>query len=88
MGSKVRIRGDVVCRQVQEEEVILDLLSGTYFGLNPVGTRIWEWMKKGLPLEKILAKVVREFEVEEPAAKSDLLALTKKLQSRELIELI
>jgi hypothetical protein len=40
--SSVRIRDDVLSRDLQGEEVILDLNTGVYFGLDPVGTRIWQ----------------------------------------------
>ena len=36
--------------QVGDETVILDLASGTYFGLDPVGARIWALMGEGKTL--------------------------------------
>lgn len=38
--SRVRIRDDVLSRDLQGEAVILNLNTGLYFGLDPVGTRI------------------------------------------------
>ena len=32
---------DVVVRDLDGEAVVLDLATGTYFGLNDAGTRIW-----------------------------------------------
>ena len=87
LSNTAKIRTDVVHRKVQDEEVILDLTSGTYFGLNPMGTHIFGLMKKGLSLEKILAKVTEEFDVEEKTARADILQLAKKLEARGLIEI-
>ena len=33
---------DVVCREIEGEAVLLHLGTGIYFGLNAVGTRIWQ----------------------------------------------
>ena len=38
---------DVVFRDLEGEAVILDLASGTYFGLNEVGTRVWRMVDEG-----------------------------------------
>src|SRR2546430_2126111 len=39
--AAIRIRKDVVFRELEGEMVLLNLATGVYFGLDPVGTRIW-----------------------------------------------
>jgi len=39
--DRVTVPPHVIARRVGEDTVILDLASGTYFGLDPVGARIW-----------------------------------------------
>ena len=43
----VAISEDVVSRDLEGEAVILNLDSGTYFGLDRVGTRIWSLLQEG-----------------------------------------
>ena len=43
---------DVVFRDLDGEAVILDLVSGTYFGLNEVGTRVWRLVDEGATRRK------------------------------------
>ena len=42
LASSVRISDDVRFQELQGEAVLLDLKSATYFGLDQVGTRIWQ----------------------------------------------
>ena len=60
--DKVSIPPQVMARTVGEETVILDLATGTYFGLDPVGARIWELMSEGRTLAEICDQMLEEYE--------------------------
>ena len=47
-----------------EEEVILDLASGVYYGLNNVGSRIWELIQKPTAVGQIVDVVLAEYDVD------------------------
>jgi hypothetical protein len=46
MNQKYQISPDVLSQEVHGETVLLDLAGETYFGLNEVGTRIWQLLKQ------------------------------------------
>ncbi len=73
----------VLCRIVEEEAVLLDLDSGQYYGLNNVGTRIWQLLGAGHSASSICELVVQEFEVAE--AEADVEALIKMLLAKRLL---
>jgi len=52
---KVTIPDDVVFRDLAGEAVILNLASGIYFGLNEVGTRMWNLLAEHGSTEQILS---------------------------------
>ena len=83
--DKASIPESVMARRVGEETVILDLASGTYFGLDPIGARIWQLMTEGRTLAQICDAIQTEYEVGRPAAEQDLLALAGDLQAHGLI---
>ena len=74
-----------MARQLGEETVILDLESGTYFGLDPVGARIWQLMKEGKSLAEICDVMLDEYEVSREKLERDALALAQDLEARSLI---
>lgn len=75
----------VVARRVGDETVILDLESGTYFGLDPVGARIWELIAEGHTLDSICATMLEEYEVDEERLQEDVRALVQDLGGRGLL---
>ena len=76
---------DVLSRTLDGEAVLLDLKSGTYFGLNDVGTKIWEIIAQGATIAEIRTLVLATFEVDEPTASRDLEDLLAELDKRSLI---
>jgi len=75
-----------VSSRVGDEVAILDLDHSMYFGLDPVGARIWELLQEPTALATVLRAVVAEFEVDEATACADLLALVDELLAQRLIE--
>lgn len=84
--SRVRIRDDVLSRDLQGEQVILDLNTGVYFGLDPVGTRIWHLFQEHQPLQKVLDSLLEEYEVTETQCTQDLLRFVALLLEKKLVE--
>jgi hypothetical protein len=86
--DRVTTAEDVVAREVAGETVLLNLASGTYFGLNAVGGRIWQWFDSGsCSLAEVSEKLQLEFEVDAAEAEADVLALAGNLVEHGLIEL-
>ena len=83
--DKVTIPVQVMARQVGEEIVILDLAGGSYFGLDPVGARIWELMGEGKTLAEICATMLEEYEVTPEQLQGDVIKLAGELAERGLV---
>lgn len=85
LASRVRINEDVVFRDLQGEMVLLNLKSGVYFGLDPMGTRIWQLIREHQFLHKVLRAVVEEHEVAESRCQQDLLSFVAALRENGLV---
>jgi hypothetical protein len=81
----VSIPSQVMARQVGEETVILDLASGTYYGLDPVGARIWELLALGQTLAQVLEQMQSEYTVERERLEADVMALVHTLRDKQLL---
>jgi len=81
----VSIPPQVMARTVGDETVILDLASGTYFGLDPIGARIWALMGERKTLAEICAMMLEEYEVEREQLETDVLRLSGELVERGLV---
>jgi len=83
--SRVRPSDKTLFRNVEGEAVLLGLDVGSYFGLDPVGTRIWELIAQHGLLRDVVSAMLAEFEVERPRAEADLLKLVGALLEKGLI---
>jgi hypothetical protein len=83
----VRVPEGVVFRELDGETVILNLESGTYFGLDPIGTRIWQLCQERGSLRSVLAAMLEEFDASADVIQSDILALVDELSAQGLIAL-
>ena len=76
---------DVVFRDLDGEAVILDLASGTYFGLNEVGTRVWRLIEDGRDSSEIVDTVAAEYDADRATIAEDVERLLDDLSARRLI---
>jgi hypothetical protein len=87
LNSRARMSDDVVFRELEGEAVLLDMRSGTYFGLDTVGTRIWQLVGQYGALATVLEEIVHEFDVDADVAQRDLVRLVQELADRGLVEI-
>jgi hypothetical protein len=78
------ISKDAVFRELQGEAVILDLNAGTYFGLNEVGTRIWQLIEQNGSLRTVFETLCAEYDAAPEALEQDLLSLVTSLADARL----
>lgn len=77
---------DLLCCNLSEGAVILDLKSGVYYGLDDVGTYIWGLIQEPRVMTDICAAVLAEYAVEPERCRSDLRQLLAEMIDRNLIE--
>lgn len=69
-----------------EETVLLDLASGIYFGLDPVGSRIWSLIESPRPISEIRDELLKEYEVDETTCENEVLRFLNQAAERGLID--
>lgn len=83
----IRVSPQVISQELSGETVILDLESECYFGLDAVGTRIWQLIREGADLRTIHDTLLDEYEVDAAQLQRDLQALVEDARQRGLITL-
>ncbi len=86
LNSTVSIAKDVVSCDLVEEAALLNLKDGVYYGLNPVGARIWNLLQKPITVSNILDVLLEEYDVEKDVAHADLMKLLEQLWEKELVK--
>ena len=81
----VMAREQVSC-PLGEESAILNLKNSVYYGLDPVGARIWTLLQEPRSIGELRDVLIAEYEVEPGQCERDLLALLEKMRSEGLVE--
>jgi len=77
-----------ISTQLESETVILDLETGTYSGLNQIGTSIWDLLAEPSTFAELLQNLMDEYEVSEEQCMADILTFLRELTENSLIEII
>jgi len=69
------------------EAAILDIKTGTYYGLDPIGARIWNLIQSPKPVKEVLGVLLEEYDVDTNRCEKELLELLQELDAKGLIEI-
>ena len=83
--ARYAISQDVVHRVLDGETIVLSLESGTYFGLNATGTRVWSLIEEGASRSAIIERISSEFNHPIDVVQPDVDELLATLQARGLV---
>ena len=88
LNDSVKIAREVVFQKVGEEIVLLNLETGFYYGLNPVGSRVWELLAEEGSLRAVFEKLEKEYEVAPEDFQQDIVRLVQELMAKGLVEVV
>ena len=70
-----------------DETVILNPVSGVYFGLDEVGARVWELIETPRTVTELCEAITQEYAVAAEQCKQDLIKLLRELAAAGLVEI-
>jgi hypothetical protein len=86
--SKIVVSKDVVSCDLGGETAMLDMNEGIYYGLNEMGTIIWEYIQKPITLQEIVDKILAEYDVDEETCYLDLIELLDQMTENGLVDIL
>lgn len=86
IGSIVTAAPDQISCPLGEESAILNVRSTVYYGLNPVGARVWNLLQQPKTVRELRDTIAGEYEVELENCERDLFELLEKLRAEGLIQ--
>jgi hypothetical protein len=86
ISKKFRVKGDITHRIIDNEAAIVRPSDGTLIILNESGTFIFKNLVRGLSPERIIKKIVQEFDVDPERAERDLNSFLRVMKREAIIE--
>lgn len=84
---RVLLNSTVIAQPVGDEMVLLDLRTERYFGLDSVGTRIWQLLAEHQSTRAVYDRLLCEFDVAPTELANDLDELLAELSSTGLVQI-
>jgi hypothetical protein len=85
--SIVVVTDDVVSCDLDGEAAILNIKDGVYYGLDPIGAKIWNLIQKPILIDNVLKVIMDEYDVDKDRCKNDVLELVEKLIDNGLVKI-
>ena len=83
--DRVAIPTNVLVRFLDQESVLLNLNTERYFGLDSVGTRMWQLVTSAPTIDSAYCQLIEEFDADPETLRSDLSDLLNHLVENGLI---
>jgi coenzyme PQQ synthesis protein D (PqqD) len=81
------VAADQVSCEIGGETAILNLTTGSYFGLDPIGAMVWSLIAGPIAVHEIVDAIVARYDVKRARCEQDLLALLAQFDKRSLIQI-
>ena len=85
--KKITVSKEVLAQELAGETVLLNLARESYFGLDAVGTRVWQLLNEGAGRDALVDTLLEEYEVERKVLEKDISELLGRLSEAGLIEI-
>lgn len=81
----LRANESVVSADLDGETVLLNVETGVYFGLDPVGTEIWKVLETGATEEDVVSRLGEIFDVDSDQLREDVREFVSLLEDKQLL---
>jgi len=73
---------------LDDEVVMMSVEKGSYYGLDPVGARIWEILESPKQVSDVVADLLEAYEVEKEVCERETVAFLQSLIDEDLAEIV
>ena len=83
---KWQIAPSILHSKIDEEVILMSIEADSYFGLDPIASRIWELLEEPKSLQELTATLTEEYEVDADTCQQDVQELLDDMAGRGLIQ--
>ena len=76
---------EIVASDIDGETVMMSIESGKYYGLDDIGSRIWEFIEKPIKVSDLIDTLLERFDVDRETCEKDVLKFLNELNEDKIL---
>ena len=84
--SYIKRNKEVFASEIDDEVVMMNVDTGKYYGMDTVGSRIWELIAEEIQVREVINKLMEEYDVGEEQCEKDVLEFLNELYENKLVQ--
>lgn len=84
-GSIISKNSGLLASSLDKEIVMMSVENNEYYGLNKVGSRIWQIIETPTAVERIIDIMMKEYKIDRSTCTADVMEYLNELESKNLI---
>ncbi len=87
LSTTIKRNPELVSSDVDGEKVMMSIENGEYYGLDPVGSRIWELIENPIRIDKLIELLLEEFDASQEQCEADTFEFLNELMGKGLLKI-
>jgi len=83
-----RVDTNLLVSQLAGETVLMNTVTGDYFGINTVGTKIWNLLTTPVTITSLVESLVAGYDISSEQCENEVNIFLKNLESRKLVVIV
>ncbi|NBX12083.1 MAG: PqqD family protein [Chitinophagaceae bacterium] len=83
-----RVDTNLLVSQLAGETVLMNTVTGDYFGINTVGTKIWNLLTAPATITSLVESLVASYDIAPDQCENEVNIFLKNLESRKLLVIV
>ena len=79
---------DIIASDIDDEVVMMSVENGQYYGLDSIGSRVWELIAKPIKVSKLIADLLLKYDVDRETCERDVLAFLEELHEDGILKVV
>ena len=84
--SYIKRNKEIFASEIDDEVVMMNVDTGKYYGMDTVGSRIWELIAEEIQVREVINKLMEEYDVGEEQCEKDVLEFLNELYENKLVQ--
>lgn len=77
---------DIVASDIDDEKVMMSIEKGQYYSLDPVGSRVWEFIENPIKVSDLIDALLLKYDVDRRTCERDVLAFLDEINEDGILQ--